>query len=782
MEPKKKLPIKFFQKRVSDERKTEGGGDRSEPRWVLNDEEVFKRAVDFAQVLTETIELFRNRAQLFDFIPSVLTLNIEDEAIAKSHRNEIKKVFDVNRKSNIIGFTSTNNLIVKVDSIKDALDIKANIENFPKNRIALSAINEIKNFHPNILIPDDEVESLTSSFKVGLINYNDFSLNNAIIATFEEYCKADSIQLQKVSYSPNLILFKIRKISRTQLEKIKSFVALESLSLMPKYEITLDGTPIEETVPIRNPIDAINYPTVGVLDSGISKIDHFIPWLAAESYSAYPEEYLDKGHGTFVSGVLLYGDDLENNEYTGMQGCKLFDATVYPKDCIDEDELIDNIRDAIRRNSHIKIWNMSLGTGASADDDSFSDFGMALDNIQEAFNVLICKSVGNCYNFKDNRPISRIAKSADSVRSLVVGSIAHKKSEYDFAEINHRSPFSRIGYAPAGIIKPELVSYGGNAGVNRNGDIVSTGVKSFGVHGQIISAVGTSFSTPRVTSLLAALDFNISDEFNPVLLKALAIHSSKYPDGITLPSKEKLRTLGFGLPAPVDEIIYNDPHEITLIQQDTLVKGEFFEILEFPFPENLIDLDGYFYGEIKITLVGSPVLNEKQGIEYCQSNIDVFFGTYDKLKERDISKPNILNEIGLDGNENLIKGIHYAKQFINDTTSSFATERMLLNYGKKYQPIKKWVVNLEEMTSTNREKYLKTPKKWYLKVTGLYRDFSESMALADGEELSQDFCLVITIKDNKREKMVYDNVSQLLTARSFVHTDIKLREKIRAKV
>lgn len=782
METKKYLPIKIFQKRVSDERRTEGGGDKSDPRWLLSEEELAIRSIEFAQILTETIELFNSRAKVFDFIPSVLNLNIEDDAIAKSHRNEIIKVFNVNRKSNVIGFSNTNNLMVKVDSIEDASAIRSNLEHFAINKIAISAISKISNFQPYILVPEDVIESTEFSFKIGLINYFDYSLNKAIIATFEQFCKTEAIEVKKATYSSNLIIYKTHNLTKNKLNKLKEFAALESFSFMPKYQITLDGSDINETVPIKVPDDKIVYPIVGILDSGISKISHLTPWLTADCYSAYPEEYTDKGHGTFVSGVLLYGDSLENKEYTGLEGCMLFDATVFPKDPIEEDELIDNIREAIRRNDHIKIWNMSLGTNISADNDTFSDIGIALDNIQEVYNVLICKSAGNCQNFINNRPISRIAKSADSVRSLVVGSIAHKKSAYDFSEINHLSPFSRIGFAPAGIIKPELVSYGGNAGINNLGKIVQTGVSSFGVNGEIMSAVGTSFSTPRVTSLIAALSHNINDEFNPSLLKALAIHSSKYPDGISLSPSDKLKNLGFGLPSPVNEIIYNDPHEITLIQQDTLVKGEFFEILEFPYPENLIDSEGYFCGEIKITLVSSPVLNEKQGVEYCQSNIDVFFGTYDKLKVRDISKPSILNEIGLEGNANLIKESHFSKHFHKDTTSTFANERMLLNYGKKYQPIKKWVVNLEEMTPTNRENYLKTPKKWYLKVTGLYRNFAETLAINDGEELSQDFCLVITIRDNKNEKMVYDNVSLLLNNRNFTHTDIKLREQIRTKI
>src|SRR5690606_6908861 len=113
-----------------------------------------------------------------------------------------------------------------------------------------------------------------------------------------------------------------------------------------------------------------------------------------------------------------------------------------------------------------------------------------------------------------------------------------------------------------------------------------------------------------------------------------------------------------------------------------------------------------------------------------------------------------------------------------ETSSEYARERMLINYGKKYSPIKKYAVNLEELRDATAEHYLKAPKKWYLKMTGLYRDFCEMAALEDGEELSQEFCLVITIRDPKKTVRVYDEVSQLLTNRNFVHSNIKLRQEV----
>lgn len=68
---------------------------------------------------------------------------------------------------------------------------------------------------------------------------------------------------------------------------------------------------------------------------------------------------------------------------------------------------------------------------------------------------------------------------------------------------------------------------------------------------------------------------------------------------------DKLKYAGFGLPASCNKILYNDKFETTLILQDTLEKGHFIEILDFPFPQSMIE-NGYFYGNIQVTLVSKP--------------------------------------------------------------------------------------------------------------------------------------------------------------------------------
>lgn len=212
---------------------------------------------------------------------------------------------------------------------------------------------------------------------------------------------------------------------------------------------------------------------------------------------------------------------------------RLFNAVVHPGNTmtIYPEELIDHVREAVENNPEIKIWNLSLGTTMESELDEFSEFGMALDNIQDENNVLIIKSAGNCNNFAKGLPKSRISKTADSVRSLVVGSIAETQGEHDYAEPNMPSPFTRVGPGPASIVKPDLVFYGGNAGVDK-GKLVINGVPSFGLDGNIYKNVGTSFSTPRVSRIAAELAFMMHEDFDALLIRALMIHYAKYPADI----------------------------------------------------------------------------------------------------------------------------------------------------------------------------------------------------------------------------------------------------------
>jgi hypothetical protein len=784
MEPKKNLPIKFFQKRQKDERDTEAGGGGKLPKWV-DATQVSSKAQYFKETLNTFAKSLSEKVKRNNYIPSVVKLKVHGDALAKTYRKEIGNLFNVG-KLNIIGVWGEDQVLVKIDNIEDLTKIVGNFEKIEtattlstSNILGISSIDDIEDFIPEINI------NKTTNLKIKLFNYGDNELNKILLRSFEAFCNEHKINIKSTTYSADLNIFKISNITADELDELSTFEGLQLITEMPSFDLTLDGFDEENKIEIKHPIEGKEYPVVGVLDTGIAKIPHLEPWILSDNYTSYVEDDINKNHGTFVAGVLLYGDELEGKAYTGFEGCNLFEAIVYPdtqKQRIDESELIEQIRDAISRNNEIKIWNLSLGTSVEADLYEFSDFGKALDDIQQEYDVLICKSAGNCRNFERNAPKSRISKSADTVRGIVVGSIAHNQNDTDYAVKHNASPFSRKGPGPSHLIKPDVTHIGGNAGLDDRNNVIINPVKSFSDKGSIANKVGTSFSTPRIAAIASGLEFTMKENFNSTLVKALIIHSAKYPEEMKMDIAEKINNAGFGIPSNIQDILFNEPNEITLILQDTLEKGNFIEILDFPFPQSMIDDEGNYYGEVTVTLVTDPILEVSQGAEYCQSNIDVMFGSYDNKTERDTTQPLIKNPIGADGRQNLLSTYLYSKKANKNHESPFATDRMLVTYGDKFQPVKKWSVNFDEFTPSNKEKFLEGPKNWYLKLEGLYRHFTETKCELEKVTPSQEFTLIITIKDTNKKGNIYNEVTQMLDSFSFVHSNVKIREEVKIRV
>lgn len=771
---REKLPIKFFAPRDIDELRIEGSGTSEKPKWVLSGQELKNRAEYLSDSLNSIETIMEKRKD--SPVPFSFIARIQEDATAKSKRKDIANFFQVKEMSSVIGLTATNKLIVSFDSLSEFGKISERLKDCTNNDYAISCITDFEEFLPNVY----EVEE-SCNYKIKLIDYQNYEQNLVMRRLLEHTLNNKKIEYNKTDYSEKFYVYKLKNVTNAMLDELKEadiFNALFSVEPMPKYVISLDFLEEDDDIPIKKPDSEKNYMTIGILDNGIETIPHLKPWIDIERWSPYPESSINPTHGTFVAGIALYGDECEGKGWVGHKGIKLFDAAVFPdtsKEGLDEDELIANIKEAVKLyNEQVKIWNLSISITRPVSDNKFSDFAIALDALQDEYNVLICKSAGNCRNFESNRPKGRVHEGADSIRSLVVGSFAHKKGTYDYAEINDPSPFSRVGPGPEFIIKPEVSHYGGNAGVDPLGNTVTTGVKSFAKDGTLAQGVGTSFSTPRITALAAGIQQELSEDFDPLLLKALITHSASYPREMTVPSIERAKQVGFGLPKSVSEIIYNSPYEATLILRDNLAKGDKIDIMDFPMPQCLIK-DGYYTGQIIATLVYEPILDASQGIEYCQSNLDIKFGSYDEKFERDISQRHILNPVGRKGAQNLFRGSVFSKTKMKNKSSDFALkERLQIQYGDKYYPVKKYAIDLSELTEQKKIDYLSSDKKWFLFLQGVYRDHIERLSQLESFTLSQEFCLILTIRDPFYKEEVYDEVTHKLDEYNFWHSNIKI--------
>lgn len=748
---KEKLPIKFFAKREEDKQRVEGGGGKELPKWVLSGKELDEKSVALSQSINEILkrENWKERN-----IPIIIEAKLNKDAHAKSHRKKIENIFFTN-KNNVIGVSDENTLIIRVDSQKDGSAIKENIDDIKNNAYGISGIDNIIKYRPNVY----KTKGI-SNYKVKLFNFNEFSTNKSHKAKFEMFLTNEKIKFIKTNYTKSLIIYKLQDISNLQIDKLINntlFDLAEEFVPMPHISINLDILNKKDSIEIKEYDSEKKSEIVGVLDNGICRIDPLQSWIYGNRSSPYPNELILENHGTFVAGIITYGDEFQGENIVGAKNIRVFDAAIFPdtqKESIEEDELIQNIREVIKNNyKEIKIWNLSISIIREISEQKFSDFA-------------------------NGDAIGKLHEGADSVRSLVVGSIADKKENGWISEPYNLSPFSRRGPGPAYIIKPDIVHLGGNAGVNSCKKIIQGGVRSFSKNGDIIEQAGTSFSTPRVAALAAGLLNEMNEEFDSLLLKSLIIHSASYPKNTEIPEFERTKYLGFGLPDTVHNILYNSPNEATLILRDVLPKGRFIDIKDFPMPECLVKND-FFNFQVIVTLVYDPILDPTQGFEYCQSNIDVRFGSYDEKIPRDTSKNSILNPIGRRGTQNILIGSLYSKVKMKESSKDFALkERMLIQYGDKYYPVKKYAVDTSELTDGNKLKYTTSDKKWYLMIDGTYRSSIEDRAVIENRELSQEFCLIITIKDPTNTCNVYNGITQKLDEYNFWHNNIKISENI----
>lgn len=772
----KYLPIKIFEKRKDyDDRSTEGGGDNREPGFVLHGDELQAHAQVLASDLQEVRSQFREALSRKRTLPVIVATSLNDSAIAKTHRKRVVNILESDGNDNVVGVYGDRQIL----SVLPDEAVLDNLENSiykEESATLTSSLAGIEVFHPIV----DEYKDGTVDYRVRLFDYNDFDRNSLARILFEKYCEEIGVQIQKrIRFTADMYIYRVSISAPDKYLRFVEFEGLYSVEITSPLFVTLDSLADDVIVPVRYPEDGEEYPVVGVLDTGIAPIGHLSPWLLENEHTNYPEEYTNRLHGTAVASIIEYSDDLNGTDICSTDGVNLFSALVYPNQRIYPEDLVDNIREAVERNPDIKIWNMSLGEEEQSELDSFSEFGMALDNIQDENNVLIIKSAGNCHNFEKGLPKQRISKSADSIRALTVGSIAETKAEYDYADPNMPSPFTRVGPGPASIIKPDLVFYGGNAGMH-DGKRIEHGIRTFNLDDEDVRHAGTSFSTPAVTRIVSDLAYMMQEEFDPLLLRALTIHYAKYPEGIQMKMTEKVNQMGFGVPIKAQDILYNSPDEITLILRDTLDKGSFVEMFNFPFPTSLVDENGFFRGQIILTLVNKSIVDEKQAGEYCQSNIDILFGTYEGEKERDTQKRTVKNPLGLEEPKNILNdGLYSASSKGIHPINGFERECTLVKYGKKFHPVKKYAVDLSEMRPAEREKWLPANRKWYLKVEGLYRDFIENDALKKDYQLSQEYCMILTIRDPLGTAPVYDEVTQQLTNENFVHHDVRVRNIIR---
>jgi Subtilase family len=416
-------------------------------------------------------------------------------------------------------------------------------------------------------------------------------------------------------------------------------------------------------------IDSGIQPRHPLLSPSIGEAEVFL----SNTQKATGGEIDTSGHGTGVSGIAAYGDIekcIFSKEFRS--SASIFSARVLDdRDEYDEDLLLDNQLEEIVKYftdhypAKCHVFNLSIGNYNSIYNSGDKQFRLAarLDEIAyryQDYDLVFVVSAGNARPFSSaegERYItdypnyildseSRIIDPATSAIAITVGSLSFGRGSMnnpDDAQVNsvtkirgYPSPFTRTGFGVDGMIKPDVVAYGGDFVVDGNrimGDsnaavsVVTLNLFSPG-KSLFTIASGTSFAAPYISNLAAQL-FDKYPKASSNLIRALIANSASLPPeipnefqiGSRMPNRDKtaqmakqLSVYGYGQPN-LGRAMYSMENDVVLVCDRVLMEIGDFHIYEIPaLPSEFLSMSGE--RTLSISLAFDPPTRHTRGDSY----------------------------------------------------------------------------------------------------------------------------------------------------------------------
>ncbi len=444
---------------------------------------------------------------------------------------------------------------------------------------------------------------------------------------------------------------------------------IEGTTSYPASGSTRPGAEVQE------PHDAA--PLVCIIDSGLQEAHPFlIPAVRQDLSRNYvpgentvADEVPGGGHGTRIAGAVLLGA----HEPSGLgaveppcflANARILDARNGLSGRIFVPRLFRQIADDF---GDAKIFNLSVNTLGPCRTTYMSAWAAEIDNISFENDVLFVISAGN---IEESNPTPlrlgisqhlsagrsfpnyllesscRVASPGQSLASLTVGSLGLAELPGpDLLALGGAglpSCFSRSGFALWNCVKPEVVEIGGDLAhdtgnpptFSKPSDLCPELIRTTWNGGPLFSkdAVGTSFATPKVTHTVARV-LQSYPEFNPLVAKALVVHSARWPEALaSFNTVDRLRLAGFGVP-DAQRATVNSAARATLVTPRTHIIGarqaHFFSV-SIPPSIRGPALDSTIRVDVTLTYAARP--------RRTRQRINEYFGVWLDWKTNDLGE------------------------------------------------------------------------------------------------------------------------------------------------
>jgi hypothetical protein len=561
------------------------------------------------------------------------------------------------------------------------------------------------------------------------------------------YIEAQAGRSLDTYVGPSVSLMRVR-VSGTVIRTLLEESDIASIDLPPKADLETEeflNFALGDLPPLTPP--DTEAPVIGVLDTGVN--DH--PLLAQSLIGAIGEPAAlgtadDRGHGTRVAGIAVFGD-LRAQLAAGqlVAGARVCSARVLEHgNFVSEILLPSQIRAAIVR-LH-QQFAARIFVIAMADKDhqymggKVGSWAATLDEIARSMNVLIIIPTGNRLARAGERveeavtqypeylleESNRMFEPAGAVNVLTVGALSHATGLDGGAEEDvhvqpitnalEPSPFSRIGPGIDQGTKPDVADLGGThvfsamaARLLGGDERPSAGMLT--LHHQpvqrlITSGSGTSYAVPMVAHKAAQI-LKLIPNATANLLRALMIGAAQVPEAAQARLAElgddAIRSIcGNGF-ISLERAAYSDDARAVLYAEDE-ISVDHFAVYELPIPELFQEQAGT--RTIRVTLAYDPPVRHTR-MDYAGLSMnfrllrgvtaDFVFDHYRRREKNDGAPPELSGRYSCP-----LRPGPRARELSTLQTSVATFSRNIGDYGDRYFLVVRCERGWAETTATQR--------------------------------------------------------------------------------
>ena len=457
-------------------------------------------------------------------------------------------------------------------------------------------------------------------YEIGLHLVDSDRGSDVIRTRFEQFATEANVQLHtQLSFRVGNLWFLPAEGDLASMRRIAEFTFVRVIRPLPRLRslhplMRASAATVPFQLPNTQPLSSD--PRVAILDAGLPKAHLLGPWMRMYKRMDEKADYAADGqsHGLAVTSAALFGPIAPNGmaprPYAPVDHLRVLDRESSHEDPLELYRTLGFVEEVLLSRQY-EFVNLSLGPALPIEDTDVHAWTSVIDEILNDGNTFVTVAVGNNGDNDRASGNARIQVPADCVNAVAVGAASSISAHW------RRASYSAIGPGRRpGIIKPDLVGFGGDGGEYFH-------VVAEGNAPQLAPQLGTSFAAPNILRSAVGIRAVLGPSIRPLTIKALLVHAAETGAG------HDPREVGWGrVPDDLAAIIETAPGVARIIYQGELRSSKYLRA-RIPIPI------GGMKGRVKLraTFCFASKIDPQDAVAYTRAGLEVTFRPDSRKKE-----------------------------------------------------------------------------------------------------------------------------------------------------